>query len=207
MSPRNSNVEIHERDIEIGILRGLDWSVPEIADHLGISVKGIEQRLYGKWKERIRRFEVIARTASAKKIGEIESKADVKAKIHRNAYKVIDKAIEQALEPSKVALKNGAPVLDAAGNQILVPVEVTLVHLEAVEQGLDRIEGKAVDRKAILERRELVNIRQVDEGALGRILEQADYLNQLRGGQALLPAPGQAQADDAEEAEIVEPPN
>jgi len=154
-------------DIQIGVLAGFGYNFSEIARFAGVS----EATVCRRRKERpefigkIQNFaEIGCRTKLAEKLKEIETKADAKARIQAAAYE----RLEQLLERGEAD-----------------PKELDFLLLASVKEGLDRTEGKALDRKAILMKQQQdVTVHVVLDETVERIMSYASRFGQA---QAALP--------------------
>src|ERR1043166_6684861 len=84
-------------DIKIGIMLGLDWKPGKIAEELGKGYDTVHQRIRGPKAAFIAS---VGAWTKAYVSGEIAAKlaaADLKTRIVRKSYKVIDKGLEHAL--------------------------------------------------------------------------------------------------------------
>lgn len=162
-----------ETDIKIAAMLACEWTVADIALHFGITESAIRNRF-----DRYPHSEVIpqvrswVRTAVDKYISDRiraaeEDIREMKAKIHKDAYKLVKKTIDH-------------------GNKLPENEMPDPVHLRAAEMGIERTEGKPLDRKAIMTRNENVTVKQVDSGELDEILREMAEINQLRKSTALI---------------------
>ena len=160
--------------IQVGLLLGAEWTVADIATHLGMT----PQNIYAM-KKRLRTNDVIERVKGwqsvaiskyierriAKKEQEIQER---KERLLSKGYEVLEKTVDHTLKAAELAEENDAPWTPKAE------------QLAAANMGIERSEGKPLDRKAILERRETIHTVQVDGGDLEQVLREAAMLNEMR---------------------------
>jgi transposase len=146
-------------DRQIGIALGLGMTVDEVAEHLGISRNTVyrhseKNRLF---VDQVRaETEAIASKTIAKRITELESKADIKQRMSAKAYQRLEALLERTEDDG--------------------------LTLSALKEALDRTEGKAIDRKQIhqlSEHKETVTITH-DSAHLDDVLGEMRQLNELR---------------------------
>jgi hypothetical protein len=162
-----------EASIQVGILQGCDWSAQEIAAQLGVTANAIYERCrnptHAPLIEKVRSWTQIGVT---KKINErIKAAEDDfnerKRRLHTKGYRAIEKKLDEVV---------------AEGST----VSIDAVHLRAAEMGIERTEGKPLDRKAILTRNENVTRAEVDELDLNGILGDLEETNRLRKSTLLI---------------------
>lgn len=153
---------------QIGIFLGADWTVPEIAQFLGVTTQAVYARQQRPTSK------PIIETASAwsriafskhleKRIEKLQDDFDERKKrLHTKGYKLIEKKVDHALSES------------------ITGDEIDQTDLHAAEMAIERTEGKPLDRKAILERHEHIYQRQVDGPDLDEILNEVATLNEMR---------------------------
>ena len=139
-----------EKDTQIGIYLALEWNHQEIADAVGFQASAISKRLRAPGHaEAIEKAKSWASAASArylaKKIRDIETKADIKARIHEKSYKLVERTVDDGLSAA----------------------EVGPVHLKAADMGIERVEGKALDRKAILSQNNTTVTHELSDETVG----------------------------------------
>lgn len=160
-------VEQIEKDIQIGAMIACEWTIADIALHYGLTEGAIRNRM-----DRYPHREVIPKAASWVRLalGKYvedrlkDAESDIaarKKRLHTKAYHAIEKKLDEVV-------KEGSNVSPDA------------VHLRAAEMGIERTEGKPLDRKAILTRNENVTVRQVDGDDLEAILREAAQINMIR---------------------------
>jgi uncharacterized membrane protein YkoI len=156
-----------DTNIQVGIFIGADWKITDIAKHLGVSTQAIHARK-GSEENRIVIDSVagITRVALSKYIETRVRKMEEdfeerKKRLHTKGYKVIEKTLDHAL----AAPKEESP---------------DQTHLKAAEMGIERVEGKALDRKAILSRDEHVYRIEVDGDDLDSVLNEVAIINEMR---------------------------
>lgn len=150
-----------EKDTQIGIYLALEWNHQEIADAVGFQASAISKRLRAPGHaEAIEKAKSWASAASArylaKKIRDIETKADIKARIHEKSYKLVERTVDDGLSAA----------------------EVGPVHLKAADMGIERVEGKALDRKTIESMHTEVRRVEISTGDFDDFLSE---VRQLRG--------------------------
>lgn len=173
-----------EKDIRIAIMLGAEWTVGEIARHLGVQSQAVSIRMSRDKTGVIDRFKAFTKIAISKRVEERLRKAEdeleeQRHKLRTKGYKLLKKKID-------VGLSDEVPDPDQT-------------HLNAAEFAIERVEGKALDRKSIEERRVQYNV-EVDSNDLMSVLQDAAQINELRRA-ALPPAPT---SDSAIEAELVD---
>ncbi len=151
-----------DRIVEIAILLGAEWKTEEIARHYGITRQAVDMRI-ARYREHIDRVKAFTRVAISKKVEERLTRAEEdlqerKKKIHSKGYKLIEKKINLGLEDG---------------------VDPDSDHLRAAEIGIERTEGKALDRKAILGRMDVYR-HDVDGDELDEILGEVAKINEIR---------------------------
>ena len=164
MVKRHVPDKIDVLSMQIAVFQGAEWPVQSIADHLGVTRQAVYQH--------IKRHEAYIATLSgftkvavdryvSERVKQLEEDfKERKTRIHEKGYKVIEKKLN-------IALKDENDELD-------------LSDLRAAEMGIERTEGKPLDRKAILERTEHVVIHEVDGDDLNGLLGEVAKLNELR---------------------------
>lgn len=173
-------------NVHIGVLMGFGWTVNEIAAHMGVSASAINARKYNtshrglidtvaQWTE-----VGVARLVSERIRKAEEDFTERKRRLHAKGYKVVEKALNDALGDPE----NGIPA---------APLEP--IHLRAAEMGIERNEGKPLDRKAILTRNENVTTVSVDGDELDSILGEMARINEMRKSAFMLPPAGTQDAE------------
>ena len=160
--------------VRYGIYLGLGWTHEEIAEAEGV-VRQTVYRHVEKGRIEVEKWRQFAESVSArtvaKRIQEIEEKQDLKQKLSAKAYQRLQGLLERGEDDG--------------------------LTLATLKEALDRTEGKAVDRKAVLNlnQTEVTHKLSPETEArlahLDRLLPQYDRLQ--------LPAP------EATEAEVIEP--
>ena len=166
----------HDDDvlIQIGILLGCEWSIPEIAQHLGI----VPGSVYNK-RQKVRDKDVMERVKSWTKVGVskyIEARikkaeddlAERKKRLLDKGYRVIERTVDGTLAAAEAA------------SAAEVPWKPDPVQLTAANMGIERTEGKPLDRKSIEELRVNRYIVEVDGSDLEDVLATAAILNEMR---------------------------
>lgn len=169
-----------ETDIKIGLLTALGWKPSKIGEEIGMSYEGVHQRMIGSKAAFIAQMTEWTRAYVAREVAARVASIDLKQKINRKAYKTINKTLDHALDENTE--------------------EVSSTHIMAAKEGLDRTEGKALDRKAILSQHTEnlnVTVHHVDGDALDSIAEEARRINEMRRKALTAPA-------DVMEATLVE---
>lgn len=160
--------------IQIGLLLGAEWTHEDIATHLGISTGTITNR-----KKKLHDGDVIERVKGWTKVAiskYIEARlqkaeadlAEKKKRLMEKGYTVIEKTLDHTLIAADMAEKAE------------VPWKPDAVQLGAANIGIERTEGKPLDRKAILQRDEHVYRLEVDGEDLEHVLRTAAMLNEMR---------------------------
>lgn len=170
-----------ETDIKVAILYAMGVRVEEIAARLDRKADTLYKRrareydrLYS-WVEKLVESELERNVAA--RVTKIQEHADLKAQIQKQSYRGLKKLVDR---------------VDDEG-----PPDVLL--LGAVKEGLDRTEGKALDRKAILSRNENVNRTEISIDDLAEFMDEVRRLSAPREPQPLLAA--------VPEADLVGPSN
>jgi hypothetical protein len=170
---------------QIGILIGAEWPVKDIAEHLGLSQATVfnHKKRHGDAIQLVAGWTRLAIGRYVKaRIEKAEADlAERKKSIHEKGYRVIEKKLDMALGEETV-------VLDAT-------------DLRAAEMGIERTEGKPLDRKAILERSEHIYRVEVDGSDLDAVLGELAQINEMR--RKLLPP---AEDTTVRDAELVKTP-
>lgn len=173
-------------NIQIGIYMAFGWTADEIAAQMGLSASAINARKQNaRHRGMIDTVKEYAAVGVARLTSERIRKAendfnDRKKRLHTKGYRVIEKALDSTLgDPDKG----------------IAAASVEPLHLRAAEMGIERTEGKPLDRKAILTRNESFGRNEIDDADLHDILGEAERINQLRRSALLLPA---ASVKDAE---------
>jgi len=154
-------------DIKIAAMLACDWKHQDIADHFGLHINAIRHRF-----DRYPHSDVIpqvrtwVRTALDRYIEDRlraaeEDMREMKKELHKKSYKLVAKAVDHGLSQDESKMPDP-------------------VHLRAAEMGIERTEGKPLDRKAIMTRNENVTRKEVDGGELDEILREMAQINQLR---------------------------
>lgn len=149
---------------QIGIFLGCDWTVQDVADHLGITRQAIYMRQKDPEAKAIQKAaETWTRAAISKYVekriqAKEEDLAEKKKRLRNKGYKLIEKTLDQGLETE----------------------EVNPIHLKAAEMGIEREEGKPLDRKAILSQSEHTYRLEVDGDDLAGLLAEVAQINELR---------------------------
>lgn len=194
MAPRSDS---DDTTIQVACLKAAEWTDAEISVLLGVSQQAVNKRCM-QHRPRIEQVMAFVRTGMAryieKRIRDMESKADIKARIHKKAYAVVEKALDHGLQDSETAIGPNGEIIERSA------VEVGAIHLKAADMGIERVEGKALDRKSIEQRTLTVNV-EVDGDKLDSVLRTAERLNQLRSAAYQLPPA------DVIEADLVGPSN
>lgn len=174
--------------IQIGIMLGAEWSCSDIARHLGVTPQAIIQKR-GRYRANglIEQCKVWTKVAISKYVEERLKKAEDdmnerKQRLHKKGYRVLEKAVDHALS-----------------DEVIEPDQI---HLKAAEIGIERVEGKALDRKAILERNEHVYRIEVDGDELEQVLHDVAEINEMRR-KLLPPATDTVSNNSVQEAEVV----
>lgn len=151
-----------ETDIRIGIGLGFDLPITEIAERVDRDAATVHRRRADKpdFIEAIRAYtSTIASTVLEKRIKAVEEKGDLKQRLSQKAYARLEELLSG----------EGAP--DG-------------LTLAALKEALDRTEGKALDRKAILSRHEeTITHRIVSDETVNRLARF------MARNELLLPAP------------------
>lgn len=158
----------HDVNMQVGIMLGCEWPLSEIAKQLGVSVAAVAQRKKRREsRQMIEKAQGFTRLAVAKyvqtRIHEAEDEiAQRKKSIMSKGYRTIEKTLDNALSEENA--------------------EISPTHLKAAEMGIERTEGKPLDRKAILglTGEDLRGQRQVDGDDLDNILAEVARINELR---------------------------
>lgn len=173
-------------NIQVGIFMAFGWTVDEIAAHMGLSASAISARKQNtRHRGMIDTISAYAAVGVARLTSERIRKAEEdfnerKRRLHTKGYRVIEKALDSTLGDEEKGI---------------APATVETLHLRAAEMGIERTEGKPLDRKAILTRNENVTRCEVDDSDLNAILGEAEKINLLRKSALLLPP---ANVKDAE---------
>lgn len=164
----------HDVNIQVGIFIGCDWTLSDIAKHLGVSVAAISQR-----KKRRENRQVIERVSGYVRVAVSKY---VQARVHEQENDIAER--------KKKILEKGYKTLEKTLDAGLVPdAEVQPIHLKAAEMGIERTEGKPLDRRAILELTGAdVRGREIDGGDLEDILAEVARINEMRKQTLALPA-------------------
>lgn len=151
-------------NIQIGIFLGADWTVGDIAQHLGVNSQAVSMRRC-RHKPLIDTVMAQTRVAISKYV-ETRIKAaeddiqETKKRLHGKSYKLIEKTVNHGLK-----------------DEVEQPDQT---HLRAAEMGIERTEGRPLDRKAILERNEHVYRIEVDGSDLDSVLQEVALINEMR---------------------------
>lgn len=190
--------ESDDKTVQVAIYKALEWTEDEIAEVMGVSQPAINQRA-SRYRERIAQVMAWVNVAAAKyiekRIVALETKADVKKRIHEKGYKLVEKTLDQGLKDAEKTTAPDGTVIDTPA------VEVSMVHLRAADMAIERTEGKAVDHKRIESHSQRITVT-VDGDRLERIFERADELNRRRIAAYQPPAHA-----DVPEGDIVGPSN
>lgn len=171
-------------NIQIGIYMAFGWTAEEMAAQMGVSASAINARKQNARHrgliDTVREYASlgVARLTSERIRAAEEDFAEMRRDLHRDGYRVVKKTLRHALAQAEEVIPEP-------------------IHLRAAEMGIERAEGKPLDRKAILTRNENVTRAEVDEIDLNGILGEAEQINLLRKSSLLLPA--------VKDAEIVQP--
>lgn len=172
-------------NIQVGIYMAFNWTADEIAAQMGLSVSAINARKQNKRHrgmiDTVKEYAAlgVARLTSERILKAEEDFRERKNRIHSKGYKVVEKVLDDGLKEETTNL--------------------TAIHLRAAEQGIERNEGRPLDRKAILNRYENAEQTQIDDADLHAILGEQDRINRLRDSSLLLTA------GTVKDAEIVQP--
>lgn len=186
--------EAEKVDIKTAILYAMGVPVKEIGARLGLEEMTLYKRrkrkqdaIYG-WIEELVEREMEA--VIAKRVRKIEQKADIKEQAYRKAWEVKLRALNQGL-------REGRKITTTEGEQITIDEPmVNAVQANVAINVVDRIEGRAIDRKAVYSLNEVITRTEVSEEDLTDLLNEVRQLTQPR---ALL--------TEATEAELVGSPS
>jgi hypothetical protein len=196
-----------DRAIHIGIMRGCDWTAEDIARHFGVARTTINGHVQ-KHKKIVAEVEGWTRVAVSKHIEQriasatrkaLDDLETMKQRLRDDGYKLVHATVKHGLaqitDKETGEVKINAPVPDS-------------VHLKAAETGIERMEGKALDRKAIMGLVEHHHTHELDSADLDSVLSELAQMNERR--RALLPVQereqdywGGTQNTDIEEGELV----
>jgi uncharacterized protein YhaN len=188
-------------------MRGCDWTAEDIARHFGVARTTINGHVQ-KHKKIVAEVEGWTRVAVSKHIEQRIASATKKAltdletmkqKLRDDGYKLVHATVKHGLaqitDPETGQVMSDAPPPDS-------------VHLKAAETGIERMEGKALDRKAIMGLVEHHHTHELDSADLDSVLSELAQMNEWR--RALLPAQEQDHGNewgtntDIEEGELVQ---
>jgi hypothetical protein len=133
-------------DTQIGIYLGLEMPIAEIASRIGKSDVTVHRRraTAGEFIEKVRAWTASAAASTLEhKVRAIESKRDIKGRISAKAYQRLETLLEREEDDG--------------------------LTLSALKEALDRSEGKALDRKAILSRHEETVTHEISDATLQRL--------------------------------------
>lgn len=163
--------------LQIGIMIGAEWSLTDIGQHFGVTSQAINMRKLRDKDKLIERVAVWTRTAISKYIEDRikaaeEDLQERKKRLHKKGYRLIEKVVDAGLEAE--------------------PEDVDMRHIIAAEKGIERTEGKPMDRKTIMAQSVSYHV-DVDGDDLMAVLNETARLNELR--RLALPAPADEQSD------------
>lgn len=171
-----------DTDIAIGIMIGAEWSNEDIARHFGVTTQALAMR---KKRRRDRGNAIIDNVINWTRIAiskYVEARLQAaeqdfearKKELRKKSYRLVEKTVDHGLS-----------------DEVTRPDQT---HLHAAEIGIERVEGKALDRKAILSREEKIYRVDVDGSELDGLLHELAVITERR---KLLVAPAEEDANDS----------
>lgn len=167
-------------DIQIAVFESCEWKPGEIAERLNRSTEALRLRRTGKKRAFIEEVGAIVQEGIAKRVAIRFAAADAKRRVNEKSWRGLEAMLDR-IEPNE------------KGEKVLV---LDSLMLASFKEGLDRTEGKSLDRKAILsqhteihqqERLASDEMVEVDYEDLDGILAETRAINTMRK-RTLLPA-------------------
>jgi hypothetical protein len=160
-------------DIQIAIYDALGLLPDAVAERVKLSLEQVQERRSGRQANRIETIRAWTKDAMAERLDVEIASVDVKRHINDMSYKLIEKGLVAAHDTVDIACME-------CGRKPFI----TTAQLAAAKEGLDRTEGKALDRKSILQQHsgKVEHSYSVDGQNLSEILSELQRLNKLREG-------------------------
>lgn len=149
---------LEEQDVKLHVLYEMGVAMREIAAMLGREENTLYKRRL-RTKEQFEWLGAIVRAqleaVIAKRVQKIQENADIKGRINKKSYEALEKLVDRKDTPEFV----------------------DVLLLGSLKEGIDRTEGKALDRKAILQRNEKITRTEVSIDDLAEFMEEVRRLN------------------------------
>lgn len=176
-------------DRQIGVCLGFGMTHEDISEHLDIAKRTIAYHLE---KNSLYLQKVIAecQTIRAKTLAVIQDKMDAKERVRQRSWSVLEKKLKKA---------DGEVICSKCGDPADLPEEMDdSIALGYLREGLDRTDGKSMNRITMMGQVEHKHVHQVSQATLDAI---DDVLRQ----QKRLPAAqiDSDETEDVQEAELV----
>jgi hypothetical protein len=174
-------------DIQIAIYDALGLSADAVAERVKLTAEQVQERRSGQKSSRIDAIRAWTKDAMHERLDVEIASVDVKRHINEMSYQLIEKGLTAALDTVDIAC------LECGRKPF-----ITTAQLTAAKEGLDRTEGKALDRKSILQQHtgKVEHTYTVDGENLTEILAELSRLNKLREG---FTAPSEERASESQE--------
>jgi hypothetical protein len=127
-------------DIQIAIYGALGLPVDAVAERVKLTPEQVQERRSGPKASRIDAIAAWTKDAIHERLDVEIASVDVKRRINEMSYQLIEKGLAAALDGVDI------PCMECGRKPF-----ITTAQLTAAKEGLDRTEGKALDRKSILQ--------------------------------------------------------
>lgn len=160
-------------DTQIAIYDAMGLLPDAVAERVKLSLEQVQERRSGRQANRIETIRAWTKDAMAERLDVEIASVDVKRHINEMSYQLIEKGLQAALDTVDISC------LECGRKPF-----ITTAQLTAAREGLDRTEGKALDRKSILQKHtgKVEHSYSVDGQDLSEILSELSRLNKLREG-------------------------
>lgn len=174
-------------DVQIGIYDALGLSAAAIAERVNLTEEQVSERRAGPAAHRIDSIRAWTKDAMAERLDVEIASVDLKRHINDMSYKLIEKGLVAAHDTVDI------PCMECGRKPL-----ITTAQLAAAKEGLDRTEGKALDRKSILQQHsgKVEHNYTVDGETISEILSELQRLNKLREG---FTAPSEERVSESQE--------